>query len=45
MINNAKKIAVKEIKAEISHLSGSNIILHVTNAIKKNINNMNVQKL
>ena len=33
---------IKEIKTEIIHLSDSNITLHVMNAIKKNINDMNV---
>ena len=41
---NAKKIAIKEIRAEIIHLSDSNISLHVINAMKKNINDINVQK-
>ena len=45
MINNAKKIAIKEIRIEIIYLSDSSITLHVMNAMKKNINNMNVQKL
>ena len=45
MINNAKKIAIEEIKTEIIYLSDSSITLHVMNAMKKNINDMNVQKL
>ena len=44
IINNVKKIAIKEIKAEIIYLSDSNITLHVMNAMKRNINDMNVQK-
>ena len=43
-MNNAKKIVIKKIKAEIIYLSDNNITLHVMNAIKKNINDMNVQK-
>ena len=35
VISNAKKITIKKIKAEIIHLSGSNITLYVINAIKK----------
>ena len=45
MINNTKRIAIKEIKAEIIHLNDNNITLHVMNAMKRNINNINVQKL
>ena len=42
MINNAKKIAIKKIKTEIIYLNDNNITLHVMNAMKKNINDMNV---
>ena len=45
IINNAKKIVIKEIRAEIIHLNDSSITLHVMNTMKKDINNMNVQKL
>ena len=44
IINNAKRIAIKEIKAEIIHLSDNSIALHIINAMKRNINDMNVQK-
>ena len=42
MINNVKKITIKKIRAEIIYLNDNNITLHVMNAIKKNINDMNV---
>ena len=45
MISDAKKIAIKEIRTEIIYLSNSSITLHVMNAMKKNINDMSVQKL
>ena len=45
IINNAKKIVIKEIRAEIIHFNNSSIILHIINTMKKDINDVNIQKL